>query len=585
MLRKTGPALLLCVVMLLFVWSAVVWLTGGFAYQGSWGRVSSRDPIRPLIAGILGVLGLIRWLGRAWLVANAHRASAALDRFAPVASVVGALALVWVAVKYGTYAATGADAYGYVSQADLWARGHLSVDFTSLAPLPWPDPEWTLSPLGYRPGTEPYRIVPTYSAGLPMLMALVSTAFGPRAMFFVVPVCAGLAVWLTYLLGRQLYDSFVGFVAAGLLAASPVFLYHAMVPLSDVPVTTFWTLALVSANGRRHSFAALSGLATTVAVLTRPNLVPLAVVPAILITGGTVAHGARHLVRRLGLYTICLLPGPVVVAILNTHWYGSPLQSGYGSFDYLYAVDRFWPNVRLYGQWLVETQSLFVAFALLPFVFTRSRHDTGLIRHRYVRAAIVAFTVILLISYLFYLVFKEWPFLRFLLPAFPFMLVLAAGGLASLLRPVLAGANLIVVLVGIALCAWMIQVGAARAIFDLQRFEHRYIRVARDIRAITPDRAVFLSLQHSGSLRYYAQRLTLRYDFMPTQGLNRAVEALHARGMPPYLLLEDWEEPAFVARFRDSRCHGRLSWKPVRQWQEAVRIRLYDLSQPDCAEK
>jgi hypothetical protein len=585
MLRRIGLPTLLLLGLLLLAWSAVAWVTGGVSYHGTWIRVSSRDPLRPFLAGLIGLLLVTRWAGIARVGEEAERISATLARLSPFGSAIAALLVGWLGVTYGTYAASGSDPYGYISQADLWASGRLSLDFTSLAPLPWGNSEWTLSPLGYRPGLDPYTIVPTYAPGLPMLMAASALLFGQSAVFLVVPACAALAVWLTYVLGRQLYDPLAGLMAAFLLATSPAFLYQTMWPMSDVPVTMFWILAAVSANRTTVCTPALSGLAAAAAVIIRPNLVPLAIVPAILIAGRTASPGYRALVRPLGLYVAALLPGPVLVAVLNWYWYGAPLKSGYGSFDSLYALAHFWPNARLYAGWLLETQSPFVLLAVLPFLSQRWRSETGLLRELHVRAAIVVFTALLLVSYFFYLVFEAWWYLRFLLPAFPLMLILASGGLASRLRRIHAGAEVVMLLVAIPLIAWMAQVGASRGIFSLRDFEQRYVRVAGDIADMIPDSAVVISMQHSGSLRYYADRLTLRYDYLPPRGLDRAVEALVDRGMHPYLLLERWEEPGFIARFAEWNCRGDLRWQAVRQWQDSTTISLYDLTRPDCRKR
>ena len=46
---------------------------------------------------------------------------------------------------------------------------------------------------------------------------------------------------------------------------------------------------------------------------------------------------------------------------------------------------------------------------------------------------------------------------------------------------------------------------------------------------------------HSGTVRYYAGRVTLRFDLLDPAWLDRAIAWLEARGHHPYILLEDWE--------------------------------------------
>jgi hypothetical protein len=202
-------------------------------------------------------------------------------------------------------------------------------------PHGWPFSEWTLSPLGYRPGLEPHTIVPTYSPGLPLLMAAAIAVLGSSGPFVVVPLLGGLGVLLTFLVGTRLFGRGVGFVASAWLAASPAFLFQLMWPMSDVPALTGWTLALLFAL-LEPPFA--TGLAAGCAVLIRPNLAPLAV-PLLLLSIRPVEWDRRSLVawsRRAVAAGAGLLPAVLAVALFYDHLFGSPLRSGYGSASSIY---------------------------------------------------------------------------------------------------------------------------------------------------------------------------------------------------------------------------------------------------------
>jgi 4-amino-4-deoxy-L-arabinose transferase-like glycosyltransferase len=83
---------------------------------------------------------------------------------------------------------------------------------------------------------------------------------------------------MTFVLGRRVTGSpGTALVAALLLAVSPPFMFHLMQPTSDVPAAAWWLLAIVAAHDRSWLGAAGSGAAASMAVLTRPNLLPLAV--------------------------------------------------------------------------------------------------------------------------------------------------------------------------------------------------------------------------------------------------------------------------------------------------------------------
>ena len=83
-------------------------------------------------------------------------------------------------------------------------------------------------------------------------------------------------------------------------------------------------------------------------------------------------------------------------------------------------------------------------------------------------------------------------------------------------------------------------------------------------------------MQHSGSLRYYSGRLTVRYDSLPPGSLDAAIAVLRARGFHPYFLLERWEETPFRERFSEKSAAGRIDWPPAKKWGTPVGIALYD---------
>ncbi len=205
--------------------------------------------------------------------------------FASVLALALALAVFILGARFGSRTAAGSDAYGYVSQADLWLHGNLHVDQPWVARFAWPDADAVFAPLAYRPGTTPHTLVPTYPPGLPLLMAAFSLPGAHGARYLVVPLMAALGVWLTWRLGRRALGDAGGLLSALLLASSPAFLFQLMLPMSDIPATTAWLAAAVlvlCAPPRPW----LAGLAACAAILIRPNLAPLAAVltVAILLT-------------------------------------------------------------------------------------------------------------------------------------------------------------------------------------------------------------------------------------------------------------------------------------------------------------
>src|SRR6185295_17224252 len=198
-------------------------------------------------------------------------------RAAGLAAAAISIAVLYAGLRLGALVAGGSDSYGYVSEAGLWRHGLPIVHQDIVRTSPWPRAAQTWTPLGYRESPKfPDAIVPVYAPGLPLLMALLQAVAGPCGAFLVVPLCGALTIWLTFVLGRRLFEPpAVALWGAALVATSPVFLYQLMNAMSDVPVTAAWTLVLVLAVA---GSPLACGIAAGAAIAIRPNLLPLAVV-------------------------------------------------------------------------------------------------------------------------------------------------------------------------------------------------------------------------------------------------------------------------------------------------------------------
>jgi hypothetical protein len=75
--------------------------------------------------------------------------------------------------------------------------------------------------------------------------------------------------------------------------------------------------------------------------------------------------------------------------------------------------------------------------------------------------------------------------------------------------------------------------------------------------AALPENALLLSNLHSGSLRYYAQRLTLRFEWLEPDVYVAALEQVRKSGRPLFAVLDESEREAFRARYASV---SDLSW-------------------------
>jgi hypothetical protein len=506
----------------------------------------------------------------------------ARDWVANAVIAVAALAALAVGILHGTFAAADTDPYGYLSEAEVLAHGSLRIDQRSLQDVPWPNAEATFSPFGWRPATVHGFIVPIYAPGLPLVMAAFQRLFGRRGAFYAVPILGALAVWAVGRLGAVLHSSVVGASSAVLLATSPTFLRHLVQPVSDVPTMAWWTLSLALATTGGGVAALGAGTAASMAILTRPNLAPLAVIAGILVLlprWDDPRSGRNHFVRML-MFVAGVVPGCVAIGVVNWLSNGSPLLSGYGSLDYLYSFANVIPNLDRYPRWLWEQETPFIYLALLAPLAVRWR-DAHTVQPRLgPMRVLLIFALTTLLLYLPYSVFgrTEWDYLRFILPGIPALIVLSMAAMVDIGTRVLPRKRRlrgVLIPVIVILGVYHVRLAAQTGTFTVAIAEKRYVAVGRYIALAMPPDAVFVSGLHSGSIRYYANRLTIRYDQIQPDWLDRTIAHMASHGHATYIVVEEGEASIFRNRFRDSVL-GQLDWPPAVERFEPIHVRIYD---------
>jgi hypothetical protein len=565
-LRKT----LLVAALVVSAWTLVAVLSGGIDLHLFSFAIRSRGAVRPAVSALV-LLGAAAWLYRAELGSAASDPSASAAAIAPWMAGLLALVTVTNAIRYGSFVAAGSDSFGYVSQAYGWARGELPRPYAIPLVLPFESGDRIQAPLGHRVGVVPHTMVPTYSPGLPFLMALGIFVGGPLGPYLIVPLSAGLFVWATYALARQIAGAVAGAAAALIAATSPVVLFMSLWVMSDVPAGAAWTGAAASALSESRRATILSGTLAALGVLIRPNLVWLALVPFVWIV--LRSSGRGRLVRAVS-YAVPVGIAAIAIAILNAYWYGSPFLSGYGNPKTLYSLHNIRPNVRHYFVWLWLTQSPWILVAAGAACLPQ-RSQSG----RQAVTLAVAMFVLTVLGYIAYAPFDQWWYLRFLLPGLGALFALAAVGIVSinerLARP--WGLTLAVAL----LVALVWQSAASASAFGMfgpfRESEHKYIEVGTFIAREMPPNAVFFALQHSGSIRFYGGRQTLRYDLLDRRAALGAPQELERQGLHPYLAVEDGEIPDVRQAF-DLPPDRPLPWPYVARMDHFGGISIFDMA-------
>lgn len=557
-----------------FAWSVAGFLTGGFVLRAGGASVASRNPLRPFVIAVaLAALGA--WAtGRERSSRLARSVGARARRPVHVAAIAacGAFAM---AAAWNTRAAGGSDSSCYVLQAEAFAHAR-----TSLAPVLTDIPSGmspsALAPIGFIASpTPPHAAVPICASGLALMMAPVLVV-GRELVFLIVPVFAALLVWWTFCFARRVTDPLIAACAAVLLACSPIFLYQAVQPMSDVPAAALFMGALVFALRGGNVDALVAGFLASLAVLTRPNLAVVAA-PLLLVLENRDSPGLRRgwnrALSRFLWFGAGAGPAGMVMLALNAARYGGPLASGYGDSGVLFAWAHIAPNLARYPRWLLETQSplLIIALAGPVILWTRGCGRVALAGTLSISAVFA--------TYFAYTVFDDWWYIRFLLPALPMLIVFMTIALFTVALWLSPAHGRVAATIGCALLAsWYMDVAHRRHAMDLRALEARFRTTGEYARHALPPNAIVLAVQQSGSVRFYGGTPTLSWDGIDAAALDSVIAALRTQGLMPFIVLEDAEEQSFRERFATQQS-GQLDWPPATEIHGRVRVRIYDPAQ------
>ena len=474
-------------------------------------------------------------------VPDSWLAALSRSRFVRIAIVIGLLSYGGFLLKYASYSVGGADSAGYGLIARSLLQGSIVQPVTELERLGLPD-EFAKSfiPIANDAGPRPGTMTAFYPVGMPLHVAagalIAGWNYGP---FLVSPICALLCLTLIYLLGLELGLS-RGFSIAGavMLAASPTFIYLAIQPMSDV-VTTFWSLVAIWAglrSAKRDGWALLAGAAFGAAFLIRPSSI-LLLIPILLCL--------RLRPKTLLFFLLGGLPLAAIFFTYNAAAYGHPLRTGYTAIKLHTALTLtgFTTRFNYYLDWLAKTMSPWLLLGWLGVAADRQVHWR-------MRAMLITWFGAFLIFYGCYDVYDAWWYTRFLLPAFPALILgalLTARDISGPLKNSVSESNRVwlsrVVLI-LLLIATLIP--AKRQVKDLEvlgigKGESVYSESCRWADQMLPEQSLVVSMQMSGALKFYTQRLIVRWDEVNPDQWQPLKEHAAERGYRWYALLHPHE--------------------------------------------
>jgi len=283
----------------------------------------------------------------------------------------------------------------------------------------------------------------------------------------------------------------------------------------------------------RAGLALLAGVALAIAVLVRPTNL-LALLPMGLAMGPSL--------RRWLLVILGGLPGAIFQCSFNWAVYGRIFTTGYGYINPSFSLANVPATIIHYAVWLPVLLTPVIVLALgLPALRRRPSRFATLL---------AVWGLIYPIFYLFYShTHDDWWYLRFLLPAFPPLIVatlLVAQALAARFNFTtrswwLAPAALAVIVHG---------TGWARHLHALSigHSEQVYAETAVWMQAHLPASATVAAMEASGALFYYTDFTLVRWDMITPADFPRIAAACAVTGRPLYAALFPEEKIAFAGR-------------------------------------
>lgn len=422
----------------------------------------------------------------------------------------------------------GSDSSGYFNAARALTEGRVQMAPRELPGLPMAElPSFAYTPLGFVPRADIPALIPSYPVGLPALFAAAASVlgwqFGPALVLWLHAVGG---VGLVFLLART---SGLARVTAGLgavaIAVSPLTVMLSLQAMSDVPAMFWCALALHSALHGGRRVALLAGGAIGMAVLIRPTNA-LVVLPVLVAFG---ADWRRWLLGGLGG-----LPAAAFLGWHNWQAYGAILATGYGDVRSAFGFTWLGTTLWNYARWVPVLLSPLVLLAPAALGVRQELRRPALVH---------AIWVALLGGFYsaYYHTHEAWWYLRFVLPAFPSLVILAALGAERLSVDTRVEARRIAWMACLVLLVlnglyWCRHLGAHHAGLD----ERAYPEAIGTIRREVPADGVVLAMQLSGAIYHSTDLTIIRWDQLEGQW-PRVRAATAQTGRPVYAALFAFE--------------------------------------------
>jgi 4-amino-4-deoxy-L-arabinose transferase-like glycosyltransferase len=365
---------------------------------------------------------------------------------------------------------------------------------------------------------------------------IVGWEYGP---FLVPPMVGLLSLLLIYLVGLELGLP-RGFSIAGaiMLAASPTFIHYSTQPMGDA-AAMFWSLAAILAALRSRKgdgWALVAGAAFGMAFLTRPTNI-LLLIPLL--------FSLRLSFRSILFFIIGGLPLAAIFFTYNIITYNHPFLTWYWASGHQNSVKTagFSDRFNFYRYWIKVTMSPLPLLGWLVVAADRKVEWRN-------RAMLISWFGAFFLFFSFYDFYGAWWWTRFLLPAYPALILgalLVARDVVGLLGKWISEVNrarlrwvVLAILLGVTLSHENRYIKR----FDLFNFgagEIAHKTSCRWADQTIPSNSLLAAGHMSGAVDFYTQRPIVRYDFLDPVKWGTLKKRAAERGYQWYALLMPFE--------------------------------------------
>ncbi len=476
--------------------------------------------------------------------------------------------VVWAAVGIHIFAgrtntAQGCDSFGYLQVASAMAeRGFLgTLERDPLIPeiynalgRPPPDRDvyCLMAPHCYYVSDFDRGLVSNNNPpGFPLLLLPWLKLFGPPGAFLFLPCLsllflAGFYIFLVRLAGAE-----TALLSAVPLAVHPLFVYHSMDLIADLPSLVLIFLAVFfllprkggpTSTRRGVLLCTASGAAFGFSLLTRyANAAALAPLLYLLMRGGGAGGGegrGKSRAERIAFCAATLAAGVLPLAVYHYALYGNPLDTTYPpDVEGRMRLGFFPQGLAGYAgiAWRTFGPGLFVMAVGVRRVFWNPpavSEDSRRYRVFFTASAWAAGAFV--VFYSFHVLLDD----RYLIPVLPFFFVFyAAGGLAMVRSLARAGRRRL----GKTLFGLLLLYPVADALPRYYPPPHMPMERYREAARLVPPDAVVFADTYSGSVRLFGGLRGWRYRWTPEERLHRVIDILLERGVPVWFALDRGE--------------------------------------------